>query len=194
MFYDGFDAADSIDAVHRKWDNWKELSSQSYQYLEDKGRSPKSLRINETSHYLTKYFEGNNVQQIILGLAILKMHTSLNFRVHLMEDDIFHQSFIFNSAGFYRKFNNNSDTSETISFIQNTPNWNFIEFKVKISDTAGLLGVRYNKENLLYQSNVDTKAPDSQGFINKIRIPGGNDVWFDDVYILDDLSDGNDIN
>lgn len=177
-FIDGFDHY-STAYIAKKYDNYSGVS------ISSDGRYGNCLSHANSASYVRKNFD--NQQTLICGAAFkytqlgaasatFCFYGSTNFQV----------VFRLNSTGNIEAYRGPSSVLlGTSSAIVPANKWVYLEFKVKVDNTAGTIDVRMNNTNILSLSDIDTQYT-AVAYMNRVYLYGyTTGCKYDDVYICD---------
>lgn len=186
LFVDGFDHMDDANGVLAKWDY---TTGAGYMYyLDGSGRTGGwGFSIYRNDHYIQKNFTGQ-YSTLIVGAA-RKSGFGYNRNHFQLIDGTTVQAYLkFAVDGTITAYAGGSlrGTSSTGIWVEHI--WQYIEFKVKFSNTVGTLEVRVDGVTVISATGIDTSASGNE-YGTGFRLVGDVDsahTYYDDCYCCDD--------
>lgn len=177
-FIDGFDHY-STGYISKKYDNYSGVA------ISSSGRHGNCLTHAGSTSYVRKNLDNQQTlicgaafkyTQLGAGSATFCFYGSTNFQV----------VFKLNATGNIEAYRGPSTTLlGTSSAIVPANEWVYLEFKVKVDNTAGTIDVRMNNVNILSLSGIDTQYT-AVAYSNRIYLYGyTTGCSYDDYYICD---------
>lgn len=202
LFFDGFDHCSNTQ-LYRKWAGVVDASDFSVSASAARnGAGGIFMDISTASDGGYVNFSGNDT--IILGFA-LKWITSINIwgtdsgdsfsAIAFREGSNNHVSVNFASDGTIMVYKDNSTLlGSSSSGLFNGATWYYLEIKVTVHDSAGIVEIKLDGTTVLNLTGQDTKDGGTS-IINSIRIGcagvSAHDIYLDDLYICDDTGSEN---
>lgn len=191
IFMDGFDHYATAD-ITRKWNSI--VGTSGYVYIASGAgrRGGAALQVNNAS-YVWKNFAA--VPTVIVGFAYkpAALYASVNTNTDIVDftdGSIVHVSVHPQSDGSLKVYRGEATTllGSSAAGVLTVGNYNYIEAKVTISDTAGAVELRVNGVAALTLSGIDTRNA-GNGTVDGVMFGGSVGVnvnmYFDDLYICD---------
>lgn len=139
--------------------------------------------VDSGSGYIKTTFAPATAGPVILGFAF-KSSAEVTIGGFLANSFVYQLLLERSASGEIRAICNSTLLGTTATGVLPSGAWNFIEVKIVVHDTAGVVVIRVNGGIVLNLTGIDTKSG-TETTLNSIQFESGTGSAYDDVYICD---------
>jgi hypothetical protein len=189
LYVDGFDwCSDNVAGFGANEGRW--TYSGNAAYFEVYSAASQGLYITlEATAYMTTTVDLGGAEEVYCGFHFkfgdLPSSTTTFVRfVEAAASNSAHAMFAYNASGRI-VYVLGSTATETSTEAMSTGTWYWVEIRLKVDDSAGVVDFRVNGVSWITRTTVDTQAGGT-GIIEGVMLDGNNDLpSFDDFYLAD---------